>query len=639
LKKFLLPLLLLGACSTTQQATAPCPACATCPNCPPAPRLEVDTIYQIRHDTMIVQAPLPPTLPVIPIYDTIVITIPTQNSKSVYELPLPTGGDDQAILQANCDTAVARGYRLIHLPGVGYRVSQGLLFRNPSGAFLQGVKIYADGGDYGDVPTICSTNPAGFALNVVGGKGVIIEGIHVQGLNTGVSAYGVQQVCSGDTTSFVTNGVSASRFAPHAGFVVDGINYANPPVYPGGSTDVQFINCRAQFFTVDYCLQPGGAKLANGEKIRIINCWGDYCRSAISTGQAQERSVSVEHFGCWGWTKTVFDCSNFGSGTSCPPDVSDFNGAGCIRYLCELGQFISKGLTVKNSHMESLYSLGGCFAGLSNILTLEDCWTAFQGNSNGSPNPAIWYQGSELHVRGGKLFQYGAPNPVILAYNITISDFIGVDFDWIPIYPKGTAPVFIDCTADGNPFGSDMVVSQGHIPAELSSSWFIWMGKSSISYGSVGGEGWGTVRTRVIDTSQYGYMMPQLVVGDLTAGSDTVKNVAIEGGTAYFAIPPALAMPELPAGTTIKSISITGDTLILTAPSLVTETGAAILGGNWHGESYGQLPDPQDPYHWGWKIGDHITNSRQDLYPGVVGWICTQSGITGTWRPPQFKAQ
>lgn len=591
----------------------------------PYPVIQYDTVINEKHDTVVFTKDSLITR-------IITVPIPAQTSQSVYELPTASGGDDYAVEQANVDTALARGYKEIHLAGYGYHLSHGILLRNPGGGFLQDVHFYMDGTDF--APKITVTSGNAYGVNVIQGKGCRIENATLTGQNTGLLSYSVAQVLSGDTSSFITNGVSASRTNPHCGFTVDGLGWGDSyDATIGGSTDIQFINCRAQYFTVGFCLQPGGL-LQNGEMIKIINCWADYCRSAISTGQSQERSVSVDHFGSWGRVKTIFDCANFGNGESCPPKVHDINIAGCARYLCEQGSWISDGLIVDASHIESLWSLGGCLTGTSNTLTLTDDWIALQ-----TP-PTVVYQGGFLKVTRGELFQYGEPATPI-AINCYWADFDGVTLDAIPAVTG--VPTYRNCiTSNGQRFGDNLEVSSGKGPAELSTTTFLWMGAMSIRYnGGDADASYNTVRTRIPGAATQEYLIPQLILGDLTAGNDTVKNVVVEGGEG-FAIPPMLYMPELPPGTTIVGYGTGGDygsgMIILSAAALVTETNAAILSGNWSGKSVGIIPQPTT-YQYGFKVFDEIINNRPDLFPGVRAWICTQSGVIGTARLPQFKTQ
>lgn len=597
--------------------------------CPPPTQINTityDTVRITTHDSVTLRDTTTLTVTITKVIgDTVTLPIPAQNSKSVYELPLSSGLDDYANEQANLDTAIAHGYKEIHMGGVGYYLSHHLVIHSLTGGFLENIHFYMDGGNY--FPKITVTNGQDCGINLIQCKGCTVENVTIAGQNTGLLNYSVAQVLSGDTSSFITNGVNASNNAPHAGFVVDGIKYGDSyDATQGGSTSVEFIHCRARYFTVGFCLQPGGY-LQNGEIITIESCWVDYCRSAISTGQSQERTVRAIGFSTWGWTKTIFDCVNFGNGTSCPPIADGLNAAGCIRYLCEQGSWISNGLVVNNSHIESLWSLGGCLTGESNTLTLTDDWIALQ-----TP-PTYIYQGAKLSVNRGYLWQYGEPATPI-AMNCYWADFDGATLDAIPAVSG--VPTYTKCiTASGQRFGDNLEVSSGKGPAELFTTTFLWMGNMSIRYnGGDADAGYNTVRTRIPGTGTQEYLIPQLILGDLTAGNDTVKNVVVEGNGKFVA-PPMLYMPELPPGTTI--ISITDTTIVLSAAALVSEQNAAIISGNWHGVSVG-IPPPLTVYRYGFKFGDEIINNRPDLYPGILSWLCVQSGVTGTARLPLFNS-
>ena len=183
----------------------------------------------------------------------------------------------------------------------------------------------------------------------------------------------------------------------------------------GGSTNVVIDNCTVRYFVVNYCISPHGTP-QNADAIRINNCWGDFCKVAISTGQSQTRSVYVNNFKCWGHTYAVFDSRTYGDGTGCPPEVNVLNVAGGVRYLCVLSNFFSKGLVIKNMHAELLYSLGGNFTGLTGDLVIEDSWVNLSGSLPAASHfggtsinqPITVFKGFSLKVCNSTFFQYGA---------------------------------------------------------------------------------------------------------------------------------------------------------------------------------------------------------------------------------------
>jgi len=543
------------------------------------------------------------------------------------------GSDDYKALQRAIDSALAHGETELFLPSGTYNISQGLLFTNRNGKFLNKVHFF------GNNTTIHLTNPKTFAVGLQLVKGFRCENINVTGMNTDLLSYSQKQILDDSSTTFLTKGVSNRQSSPHAGFAVDPIG--SPALktvgYEGfdykyeskaGSTDIVFRNCTARYFAVDYAISSNGTT-QNSECIRIVDCWGDYAKVAISTGQAQNRSIYVENFKCWGATETVFDCRSYGDNTGCPPEVNGLNVAGGVKYLCNLGRWVSKGLIIHNAHMESLWSLGGCKDGWSNKLAIYDSWINLAGKIKDIDPPSIVFRGEKLIISNSSLFQYGADKASPLVVNASNAYFDNVLFDYVPtnIYATNITS-FVNCNAEGKSFGNNLQIG-GAGPTQLHNSSYLWMGNMQCFYPNKNP----LVRTRVPGSKNFEYFIPQLILGDITAGSKTIKNVVVEGGDGFVTGVPVY-IPYFPDGT--KIVSYKNGTITMSAAATISINNAAVLSGNWSGVESGTM-DANSTYLIGYKVGDKIMNNRPDLFPGVAGWICTKNGITGTSRLPEFK--
>jgi hypothetical protein len=544
--------------------------------------------------------------------------------------------DDYKALQKAIDTAISYGQTELFLRSGTYNISQGLLFTNRSGKFLNGIHFY------GSHSTIHVTNPRTFAIGLWKVKGFRCENIVTTGMNTGLNNYSPYQIMCDTATTFVTNACRDNRYSPHAGFVVD--PFSNPGLDSadkyaayeklyngtsnGGSTDIIFRNCTARYFVVDYCIAPHGHP-QNAEAIKIVDSWGDYAKVAISTGQSQSRSVYVDNFKSWGACKYIFDCDSYGAATGCPPEVNGLNVAGGNRYLCNLAQWISKGLIIRNAHIESLWSLGGCSATV-NELSISDSWINLAGyihNAKITP-PKIIFNGGGLVIKNSVLWQYGSDSITQINIMAANSYYENTTFDFIPKNNYVTSiNSFRNCMAEGLYFGDDMQVG-GAGPTQLHDKKYLWIGRMSCYYPNHNP----LVRTRIEGPGKY--FIPQLILGDVTSGSKMIRNVVVEGGTDFVTGVPVYT-PYFPAGT--KIISYKEGVITMSATATISISNAAILSGNWIGQETG-IPDAKNPYLIGYKVGDKIINNRTDLFPDIIEWTCTKNGITGTNRLPEFKS-
>jgi hypothetical protein len=334
-------------------------------------------------------------------------------------------------LQRAINFCLALGNKL-YIPAGKYTVSKGLLVAD-MGNFVSGFEIQGAATTYNgsDSQTVLSfTDKNSFGLGFQRVKGLRVRNLLLRG----------QNAIAGTLYDYFENpdmdwlhGCRNDIFSPHAGFVVDPLfnvgNAAAENMYPGfeafytdqggGSTDVIFDNCRVEKFVVGYCFSPHNAP-QNGDNLAINNSWVNYCKSGISVGQSQNRSVAVNNLKCWGGVETLFDSKNYGDGTSDFVEVDQLQIAGGVKFLARSGGWINKGLQIRRMHAELLYSLGSVNTTSHQLgLMIDDSWIDLVGSLPGeSVHPArCAFSGSGLKITNSFFGQYQGAN----ALPITIS--------------------------------------------------------------------------------------------------------------------------------------------------------------------------------------------------------------------------
>jgi hypothetical protein len=394
----------------------------------------------------------------------------------------PASGADQVTqFQKAADTCILNSIKYMYTPAftTNYVLSKGILLRKDSNAdnILEFFSLDWSGdanafGNTGDT-TFSMTNVNDFAIGWQSAKGLRLRNFFLTGPNVYVG--GTIRKYIEDPTFNFDNGLRTNSSSPCAGMVGDmgstsiaGGNryaahtafYSDPSV--GGSTDVIIENCKITNFLVGIALNPGGLP-QNGDAISINNCWIDYNKVCISTGESQNRSIFVNNLKCWGGTETVFDCFRFGDGTSCPPEVDGLNIAGGVRYLCRLSGFgNSHGLSIKRMHTELLFSLGGNFNDDTGDLFISDSWINLAGNlladgdGTSTHHPMTIFRGGKLLITGNSYLTYYAASLGPMSFSAKDAVFENVQFDAVPMNTYGTAQTkFKSCKSGAFTFGND----------------------------------------------------------------------------------------------------------------------------------------------------------------------------------------
>lgn len=140
-----------------------------------------------------------------------------------------------------------------------------------------------------------------------------------------------------------------------------------------------------------------------------------------------------------------------------------------------------------------------------------------------------------------------------------------------------------------------------------------------------------------ITIRRYKYVMPSFIIGNTTAGTNTVKNCVFESGAFRDYTGYTVQSPYFSRGTYI--ISANAGTITMSTNATATVNGAEIIGANWNAVEYGTYPDTW--WHvccnQAYKKGDVIYNTDMANYPDVEKWVCTKSGLTGSVFVPEFN--
>lgn len=404
----------------------------------------------------------------------------------------------------------------LYIPAGNYTIHKGLFVGAQYGNFVTSFEMCGAATTYDGAhqTTITLDNNQSFAVGFHRCKGVRVNNLFVKGTNPLISLT-FHDIMENDDPSIWINGCRANRESPHAGFIVDPIFDNNPDLndttekYPdfktlytstnktGGSTDIIFDNCQAQGFIVGFCFSPHHSP-QNGETMAVNNSWVSFCRSAISIGQSQNRSVYVNNFKAWSGIEVVFDCARFSDGRADHVEVNGVNIAGAVKYLTLLSGYFDKGLIIDRMHAESLLSLGGCFGPgvpLTGNLIINNSWIDFVGQDSGTGSyihaADLIFQGRNLKVTNSYLIRYnGDPTPLSIFGN---ADFETCHFDYVPIntYPNPTIYYsayytndrlsFTNCTSEQftSPFGHGNFIKTGNA-AEIWTSTYMALNNTEI---------------------------------------------------------------------------------------------------------------------------------------------------------------
>lgn len=685
--------------------------------------------------------------------------------------------DDWAAIQNDINICTYNGLAELYLPAGRYAISKGLLFRKDSGgqyqgltppsinhsSFLAGINLTGDGIAYDGASgqtCIILTNADSFAIGLERVKGFKGRGLFCTGVNTGLASYSLYQVMQDPTVTFLTNGSRDNMYSPHCGIIVDPFadsSTISTDQYPdftgyyvetssGGSTEVVIEDSVFRYFTVGRAVGINGFS-KNGEIINFTNCWADFNKVSLATGESQIRTAICHYDHVWGGTMVVYDSVSYGSTHGVPVTSIGLNLAGAVRYLCSLGNWISNGLFIKDAHIESLYSLGGNFTGSAdNQLTIEDSWVNLQGSTIGGSaadtvtQPMTVFSGGVLKMSNCLFFQYGATVPLPLTIYCN-AFFENCFLEAVPLNGHASGNSFKDCDVSANAFGDNGYIFWGLASGVATGAYLFTTGMSamistflqgagvmmkqrrkttsnavarlagtfsqmyrdivgvdlaatttlstlsyttntatfslstsSVDYknlmvgdnllfattdefgntniltvfGQVSALSGGTVTLSGIapglnTTTAYQlyiyrneFMIPELILGDVTSGSSVVSGVVIES-TAVVPLNVPIYLPHFPIGTYIVSYNSGTAQITMSNDATLTEANVAITSANWIGEEIG-YPYLTNAYAAGYKKGDRIYNSVSAIFPNITYWECTKSGITNSSRLPEFVA-
>jgi hypothetical protein len=351
------------------------------------------------------------------------------------------------------------------IPAGAYYFSKGVLIakdedNNKTFDFVS-IKITGSGKAYGGMggngaeTTLIFTNPNDFGIGIQMGKGVTLENLTLYGTNDAAKPEG-KAISTARLGDYVKKGVRSNRFSPHAGIVIDPFgSKAAADQYPGwanafpqqggsGSTDVHISDCSFRNWVVGIGNSMNGTK-ANAECILIENIWMESVSVAISSCQAQAKTIICRNIKVWGGCWKVFDTQKFGEGNGNGFNVDGANLAGSIKWICDAPAYGTGRTSLNYVFAESTYGIGGPdedadvipqgridinqsqldFMGQSQHwnranavakcgnLSIRDSYVGFYSGSDPCPMMVITNQLTLDNVRGNQIYNYdflSAPN-------------------------------------------------------------------------------------------------------------------------------------------------------------------------------------------------------------------------------------
>jgi hypothetical protein len=524
--------------------------------------------------------------------------------------------DDRAALQRCWDMcAYANKIKHIWWPSGIYLINKGLLFERDDNAdgvreFPTGYTIEGESKSFGGSGEVVINlhNDSSFAIGFQLCKGFLIKNLYVDGGNTVIAGLTYSQVFEG--AGSLWNSTQRTQInSPSACFLVDPVGipsmgagtkypdftakYSDPTT--GGSTDITYENCAAFNSIVGFGISVNGTT-QNGDMVNYNSCWDYQVKYAFVQGSSQNRSTKINKCGVWGRVFTLFDCSTFGDNIGDPPQIEELNTAGLNKYLCNLNTFANSGLTINNSHFESLWSLGGCFTGESAKLTITNSWVAMAGTflpGDGTTihPPKTMFRGRTLNMTNC-FFSYYQSGTTPVSIDALDANFTECGLDNIVINNLSTIGTtnFDKCYAGGGifEFGDNNII-QKIDPSQISGN--LVMFTTNMKYipeFSAGDFYVSLTRTKVNRTlGQFGYGgkdFQQIDLGTYTPSNIVATNAPQASSTADITLAhPSTALSILQVGDYLltQTTDEYGRTNVLTAMGQIyainTSTGVVSL--------------------------------------------------------------
>lgn len=330
--------------------------------------------------------------------------------------------DDTVPMQKSIDACIASAkIGVVRIPYGQYMISKGLLVRRSTGPGQPGLfvtlsiigEVYAyDVGSIGASSAIRCTHTDNFCIGIQKGKGCTVENLAINGRNNINFNSNYGDLIS-PSAVWVINGCRDNQYSPYAGIVIDpfGDNtVVSGDQYPGftdmytevsnaGSTDVRIKNCFVRSFVVNACVSPNGTT-QNAELIKIDDCTLETCRSAVSTGNTQTRTVWVRNLRVWQNTECVIDSVRYGGGGS-PAELIGANIAGGVKYLTLNSTVGIPYAKFTDVYAESLFSIGGDFF-------------------NVTAGTQMWFTNCEIKLMGGE----ASSSPMTMLVRANMCSFV-----------------------------------------------------------------------------------------------------------------------------------------------------------------------------------------------------------------------
>lgn len=227
--------------------------------------------------------------------------------------------DDTAAIQGAIDFCVLNSVPLVLSCGKTYRITSMLQIGTGDAIAMLHMRGQRPGiiGAGNGTPTIHANFKTSCAINVQGARFVYLTGFAIVGDNVAPGYVPLPTV-----SSYLSGGVSNTRYAPYAGVVIDAFAGPDPggglgyPAGPHGGAYGKFTSSTVisedmsiENFAVGHLnLGPGG----NTEACPVHRCWINKCAVAVAVCESQSRTCEIDgnfHQAC----HTVYDSNTYGA--------------------------------------------------------------------------------------------------------------------------------------------------------------------------------------------------------------------------------------------------------------------------------------------------------------------------------------
>jgi len=347
------------------------------------------------------------------------------------------GTDDSYYIQKAINFAIASAKAPTVRFSGGTYLANDINIVKKSGSEYTFVTLRISGASFlvGHATIISVNNVDGFGFHIMIGRQVEIDNITFIGNSPNPSIGNIVTW----TRSQWASGVRDNINSPHAAIVIDGYHssVASGNRYPGmssyysnsgtgGTSQLTIRNCSFKRFVVGVLEGAAGA-VANGDNIKVQDCYFESNRVAWGCGQTQSRANTIEN--CYFlFHQYIINGIDYGAQTGTPPNVKRCNFAGATKYLYSTSGTFG-GITFSQCYSESLFSLGKC----SSPVQFTDCELILNADHSVGFQPQRVAEGSQVSFKGGRFGYFDNVSKMAVAFNIGNLSFDGVALLCLPV--------------------------------------------------------------------------------------------------------------------------------------------------------------------------------------------------------------